>query len=137
MGSFRADGASDGEFPAPAGFGDVFLAAGFWWACQEAPCIAVFFQEAVASSVGVEAEALAGGGGLDWDDVPEIERDHVSSDEVDFFGGIGLAVASGVVDAVAAFTVSLSTLDLDAPERAKESDQDVVGFAFSPRLGDG
>jgi len=82
-----AEGAADWELAASAAEGDVSRATGFGGAGEEAPCFAVFFEEAVAASVGVEAEAFARSGGLDGDDVPDIERDDVGGDEVDLVRG--------------------------------------------------
>jgi hypothetical protein len=126
--------------------GRVFFAALAAGDVEEAPGVFVFFQEAfagddlavaAAGSVGIEAEAFAGAGGFDGDDIPEVERGDVGGDEVDFFGGVdGVAVAA-VFDAVAAVGEEFGAFGLNPVEAAVAVvDDEVVAFALSPGLAD-
>ena len=85
---------------------------------------------------GVEADAFAASDGLDGDDVPDVFRDHVSDEEVDFFAGIDFAAGSGGFNAVAGFGVEGGGLDLDAEESVMEFDDGVVAVAVSPGYAD-
>ena len=53
-----------------------------------APGLAVFFVPEVTSATGRDVHLAATRGNGDRDDVPQIFRDDVGNDEVDFLGGI-------------------------------------------------
>ena len=86
--------------------------------------------------MGVEADAFAASDGLDGDDVPDVFRDHVSDEEVDFFAGVDFAAGSGGFYAIAGFGVEGGGLDLDAEESVMEFDDGVVAVAVSPGYAD-
>ena len=44
------------------------------------PGFAVLFEAGTFASLGVEAEAFAGGEGFDGEDVPDVERDYMGED---------------------------------------------------------
>jgi hypothetical protein len=102
---------------------------------EQAPCFAVFFEKPSASSVRIEAEACAFARGFNRDDVPEIERDDIGGEEVDFLGCIGDFVGSAALDAVAGIFIVVGALDLHAPELAfAVVDSEVVTLAIAPGL---
>lgn len=94
--AIRADGAADFQIFAAAGDRDVFPAAGFGGAGQQAPGFAIFFEVTVGvAGVGIEAGAFAAADGGDGNDVPDIFGDNVGDEEVDFGGGVDGAAGSG------------------------------------------
>ena len=133
-----ADGAADGKVTASADDGNVFPAVSFWRARQQAPGFAVFFElrARFAPGVGIEADAFAAADGFDGDDVPNVFRDNVSDEEVDFGCRVGDAAGSGGFDAVAGFGIEGGGFDLDAEESLAEFDDGVVALAISPGKAD-
>jgi hypothetical protein len=134
-----ADGAAGFQFFTAADDWDVFPAANFWIASQQAPGFAVLFELGAGGtlSVGIEPGAFAIAEGIDRDDVPDIFRDDVGDKEIDFGGGVGDAAGSGGFDSVAMLGVSGGRFDLDAEESVAVVDDGVVAFAVSPREADG
>ena len=124
---------------ASADYGNVFPAVSFWRARQETPGFAVFFELGArfAPGVGIEADAFATADGFDRDDVPDVVRDNVSNEEIDFGGSVGNAAGSGGFDAVAGFGIAGGGFNLDAEESLAEFDDGVVALAISPRKADG
>jgi hypothetical protein len=47
--------------------------------------------------VGIEADAFAAADGFDQDDVPDVFRNNVSNEEVDFGGRVGTPLAPAVL----------------------------------------
>ena len=109
------------------------------WRSRGGTRLPVFFEHGAggAAGVGIEADAFAVSDGLDGDDVPDVFRDDVGDEEVDFFAGIDFAAGSGGFDAVAGFGVEGGGFDLNAEESAAEFDDGVVAVAVSPGDADG
>jgi len=136
--ALRADGAADFQILAAANSGNVLPTTRFTRTIEEAPGFAVFFEHGagLTACVGIEADAFAVCDGRDGNDVPEVFRDDVGDEEIDFGGGVDLAVGSGGFDAVAGFRVAGGGFDLHAEESAVEFDDRIVAVAVSPRKAD-
>jgi hypothetical protein len=94
-------------------------------------------------AVGVEAEHGLGGADFYWEDVPNVEFDHVGGYEVDVALGVdGAAFAGGVGGAgfVGAGAEGVGAFDLYAEEMdlgfGAVVEDEVVAFAVSPGLAD-
>jgi hypothetical protein len=129
------DGAADWESFTSADCGDVFPAAGFGLAGQEAPGFAVFFVSAFAGAARAEVEHGMSQEGLDGDDVPDVFGNDVGREEVDVVFGVVVALAAAA-DYELAKTRGAGAFHLDAPKCSTGADQDIVGIALSPRFGD-
>ncbi len=123
---------------AAAAAGVEFAEADFAGGIEEAPGFAVFFEQGAGlpAGVGIEAHAFAVSDGLDGNDVPEVFGDDIGDEEIDFGGGVDLAVGSGSFDAVAGLRVAGGGLDLHAEEAAVEFDDRIVAVAVSPGEAD-
>jgi hypothetical protein len=132
--SQRASGALDADFPAPADGRNVVPSAGFAIAREKAPGFAIFLRHDAkrAAGAGIEANAFALAEGFDGNDVPNIFRDHVADEKIDFFDGVDLAVGSGGFDTVASVGITSGGFDLDAEQIAGEADDGIVRLAVSP-----
>ncbi len=102
---------------------------------HQAPGFAIFFEEPLAFSAGIEAQAFARGEGGDGHDVPEILGHDVGDEEIYFLGRVGV-FPSGTFDAVAGLGVTLGGLYLHAVEAVSEGEDEVVALAVSPGLGE-
>ena len=103
------------------------------------PGFAVLFEAGAVASLGVEAEAFAGGEGFDGEDVPDVERDDVGKEDVDVVDGVGgFSGLIGVdgLDIVSAGAYGGGALDLSAPEALAGVEDEVVTFAVAPGPGD-
>ena len=138
LGLCRADGAAIREILTAADDRDVFPAAGFGWAVEEAPGFAVFFEDGSggAAGVGIEADAFAFADGFDGDDVPEVFGDYVGDQEIDFGRSVDCRAEASGANAVAGFGVAGGGFDLDAEESVAEVDDGVVTFAVAPGNAD-
>ena len=100
-----------------------------------APGLTIFLKLPFAFALGIEAQSLSrserGGG----HDVPDVFRDDVGDQEIDFCGRVG-AGAAGVLDAVTAFGEALSGFHLHAPVVVAGVDDEVVALAVAPGFGD-
>ncbi len=134
LAALGAEGAADIQIFAAAAGGQGFAVADFGAGIEEAPGFAVFFEggAGLAAGVGIEADAFALSDGVDGDDVPDVFRNDVGDEEVDFFAGIDLTAGSGGFDAVAGFGEEGGGFDLDAKESVVEFDDGVVAVAISP-----
>ncbi len=103
------------------------------------PGFAVLFEAGAFASLGVEAEAFAGGEGFDGEDVPDVERDDVGEEDVDVVDGVGRF--SGLIgvdglDVVSAGSDGGGALDLSAPKALAGVEDEVVTLAVAPGPGD-
>src|SRR5579863_4619409 len=130
--TFWADGAADGESFAAAENGDVFPAAGFFWAGEEAPGFAVFFVFRSVRNSRVKVQRTHIGKRFHRHDVPDIFRHHVGSQKVDLLLRILLRSAS-TFDPVSVALIVRGTFHLHAPELAAHSHQHVVRINIAPR----
>ena len=80
--------------------------------------------------------AGVGDDGFDGDDVPEVFEHDPGDQEIDIVFGVEGAVASGS-DVIALAFVAGGALDLHAEEAVSGVEEEVVGAALSPGLGDG
>ena len=101
---------------------------------QQAPSFAEAFEAAAFfAAVGIEPEIFAVRE-LDGNDVPEIERDDVGDDDVNFFGGernhFFFDVDVGV-DGVSAMALIGGRADLHAPEALAGVENEVVAVRVS------
>jgi len=115
-----------------------FAEAGAEAGIEEAPGFAIFFEHGagLASGMRVEADAFALADGLDGDEVPDVFRDDVSDEEIDFLARINLPAGSGGFNAIAGLGVESGGFDLDAEETVVEFNDGVVAIAVSPRDAD-
>jgi hypothetical protein len=67
--------------------------------------------------------------------VPEVFRDDVDRDEIDFAGGVA-AIVTSALDDVMGVHETPGGLDLDSPELVAGIDDEIVTLTFSPRFGD-
>jgi hypothetical protein len=65
------------------------LGGGFGFGAEQVPGFAVLFEAGAVASLGVEAEAFAGGEGFGGENVPDVERDDVGEEDVDVVDGVG------------------------------------------------
>jgi hypothetical protein len=139
LAALGANGAADFEIFTAAAAGVGFAEADAEAGIEEAPGLAVSFEEGAGgtASGGIKADTFAVADGLDGNDVPEIFGDDVGREEIDFGGGVDLAIGSGGFDAIAVLGVSGGGFDLNAKEAAIEFDDGVVAVAVSPGKADG
>jgi len=116
-------------FEQKAGWAD-FVAG----ASHLAPGFAVLFVPEMAGTVGRNIHLAAKRGDGNGNHVPEIFRNDISDDKVDFLGGIGRRAIE--FDDVAGAVGAAGGLDLDAPELLAGVDDEVVALAVSPAFGD-
>jgi hypothetical protein len=93
------------------------------------------FEAGAGASLGIEAEAFAGGEGFDGEDVPDVKRDDVGEEDVDIVDGVGgFSGLIGVdgLDIVSAGAHGGGALDLSAPEALAGVEDEVVTFAVAP-----
>ena len=107
---------------------------------EEVPGFAVGFPaRAFAGDAGIEAEAGGTGYDVDGEDVPGVQRDDVSDEDVDIFGGVGdFAFSVSTVDGlnvVAAGAQDFGAFELHAPEAGAGVEDEVVALAVSPGFG--
>jgi hypothetical protein len=104
------------------------------------PGVAILLEACVArATVRVEAQRGARGQGVGGNEVPDVERENVSGEEVDVVGGeVTLALANAIsgLDFVSADGLGGGGFDLHAPEAGAGVDDEVVAFAVAPGLGD-
>lgn len=103
------------------------------------PGFAVLFEAGAFASLGVEAEAFAGGEGFGGEDVPDVERDDVGEEDVDVVDGVGGfsgLIGVGGLDIVSAGAHGGGALDLSAPQALAGVEDEVVTFAVAPGAGD-
>ena|SRR5579863_298413 len=104
------------------------------------PEFAVFFQaHFFGLAVGIEAEHGLGSADCDGKDVPDVEGDDVSGDEVGVVGGVdGASFADGVGGAgfVGLGADGFGALDLNAPETFAVVEDEIVTETVAPGLGD-
>jgi hypothetical protein len=71
----------------------------------------------------------------DRDYIPEIFRDNINGEEIDFAGGIAAIIASAL-DRIMRVDKKHGGFDLNAPEAAAGVGDEVVALAVSPDTGD-
>jgi len=118
---------------------DVHYVIRLFWKDQ-VPGFAVGFEaHDFGLTVWVEAQHGLGRADFDWNDVPEIERDHMGGDEVDVCFGIdGASFAGGVRGAgfIGTGSDAFGAFDLNAVETLSVIKDEVVAAAVAPGLGD-
>jgi hypothetical protein len=90
-------------------------------------------------AVGIETEHGRGHAGADGNNVPDVERNDVSYEEVDVARGIdGAAFADGVGGAsfVGVGAEAVGGLDLHAEKAAAVVEDEVIALGVSPGFGD-
>ncbi len=128
----RANRASDADFPAAAADGDVFPAPGFARAIQQAPGFAVFSKHVPALVVGSELQHRLRRKCLNRNHIPEILRNDVRREKIDFLLGIGVPV-SPAFDYVSRVATGRGRLYLHPQETRLAVDDAVVSLTLSPR----
>lgn len=99
------------------------------------PGLAVFFVVGVTSASGRKIDLAVGSDRGNRYDIPGVNRDDVSNDEVDLIGGVSRAASTGFDD-VTVVDKALGGLDLDAPKFVAGVEDEVVALALAPGLGD-
>ena len=101
---------------------------------EEVPGVAVLFQAAFASGVGIEAQTLVPQDGRYGDHVPDFLRNDVGNKEIDFVEAI-IGGGSAALDPVGGLGEALGGLDLNAPQEGPVIEDEVIAVAVSPGLG--
>ena len=105
-------------------------------ASQLAPGFAVDFADAAArGSLGKEVNLRVLFRYRDRDYIPQIFRDNINREEIDFAGGVTAIIASAF-DRVMRVDKAHGGFDLNAPEFFARVEDEVVALAVSPDTGD-
>jgi len=105
-------------------------------ASQLAPGFAVDFADAAArGSLGKEVNLRVLFRYRDRDYIPQIFRDNINREEIDFAGGIAAIIASAL-NHIMRVDKAHGGFDLNAPEAAAGVGDEVVALAVSPDTGD-
>lgn len=132
LGSLRTNGAPDRKILAAAKYRDIFPAAGFGFAGQQAPGLSVSLVFAVSAAAWVEVHAQSPLESLDRHDVPDILLHHMRRDEVDVVLGITSSGGSGSC-LVSPMALGGSALYLDPPKPPTHSHQHIVRIDVFPK----
>src|SRR5271170_1690659 len=133
--SIGADGAAHRQVSAAAEDGDVFPAAGFRLAGQEAPGFAVFLVLGFPVPSRVEMQRSPTLESLDRNDIPNVLLGHMRRHEVDILLGVASPGASSS-RLILPSTMVRRTFYLDSPKSGPHPHQYVVVIAVAPRFGD-
>ena len=105
------------------------------WAGHLAPGFAVDFGDRTAGALRKEIELAMKCGHGDGDHIPQIFRDDINGNEVDFADGISTA-PSAALDHITVVEEKAGRFDLHSPELVAGIEDEIVALAFSPGFGD-
>src|SRR5438477_4909502 len=105
---------------------------------QQIPTVAEFFVAATAGTMGAKANTLQSGDSANRDEIPNVARDNVGSDEVNIVGVISALASAAMADGDAE-GIAVEAGDrfhLYASEAAAGIHDEVVGGVVAIGLGD-